>query len=161
MARLLPRANRRASSATVDHNDDTPLSPLLSAVALSPKKRTPESMGEETVQSIRELRAASEVGAGSTPREEAEACVGGTVRVVDSGGEEGGTMSVTGRMVGISAVTLIVSITGGAEEASGDEWPESTGGGVGEGETGTVSGAVGKQGVVSMTQGGVGSICGG
>lgn len=70
-------------AATLDHNESTPLTVLFSVLALSLLKRTPESMGEETVQSIREDGAASVdpesgmgVGAESTEEEAAESCVG-------------------------------------------------------------------------------------
>lgn len=46
-------------AATLDHDDDSPLTVLLSVLALSLMERTPESMGEETVESIPEGGAAS------------------------------------------------------------------------------------------------------
>lgn len=78
---LLPRATVKLLLlvATLDHNDATPLMVLLSVLALSLMERTPESIGEETVQSIRERGVASvepEVGAESMAREAAESCVG-------------------------------------------------------------------------------------
>lgn len=82
---LLPRATIKLLPlvATLDHNDATPFTALFSVLALSLMERTPESMGEETVQSIREGGVASvepeyvmEVGADSMAREAAESCVG-------------------------------------------------------------------------------------
>lgn len=69
-------------AATMDHDDATPLIVLFSVLALSLMERTPESMGEETVQSIREGGVASvepvsamhEVE--STGREAGESCSG-------------------------------------------------------------------------------------
>lgn len=65
-----------ASSATgklffyrLDHDDATPLRVLFSVLALSLIERTPESMGEETVRSIR-------VGTESMATAAAESCVG-------------------------------------------------------------------------------------
>ncbi len=70
-------------AATLDHDDATPLTVLFSVLALSLMERTPESMGEETVQSIRNGGVASvepesvmEVGTESTAREAAESCPG-------------------------------------------------------------------------------------
>ncbi len=83
------------------------------------------------------------------------------VIVVDSGVELC-TMSVTGSMVGIGAVVLTVSMTGGVEESAESIWPESMGGGgVGERATVTGLGGVGEQGDISLTQGEVDSNCGG
>lgn len=69
--------------ATLDHDDATPLMVLFSVLALSLMERTPESMGEETVQSITEGGTASvgpesvtEVGIESTTMEAGESCVG-------------------------------------------------------------------------------------
>lgn len=82
---LLPRATvkLRLLTATLDHNNATPLTVLFSVLALSLVERTPKSMGEETVQTIREGRVASvapksvmEVAAESTARDAAESCVG-------------------------------------------------------------------------------------
>lgn len=100
--------------------------------------RTPESMGEETVQSIREGGVASvepESVMESMAWGAAESCSGSTmsVRVVDSGVEVC-TMSVTGRMVGIGTAALTTSTTGGLEE-SAEGIGSMGGGGVGEGET--------------------------
>lgn len=65
-------------------------------------------------------------------------------------------MSVTGRMVGICGV-LTVSGTGGVEEAAEGVLPESMVGG----ETTTGLGGIGERGDISLTQGVVGSNCGG
>lgn len=46
--------------------------------------------------------------------------------MVDSGVEVW-TMSVTGRMVGIGAVVVTLSMTGRVEESPGGIWPESMG----------------------------------
>lgn len=71
-------------------------------------------------------------------------------------------MSVTGRMVGIGAVVLRVSMTGEVEEAAEGVWPDSMGGGgVGEGETVTGLGEVEERGDMTLTQGEVESNCGG
>ena len=48
-------------AAALDHDDATPLTVLFSVLALSLMERTPESMGEETVQSTREGGAAASV----------------------------------------------------------------------------------------------------
>lgn len=71
-------------------------------------------------------------------------------------------MSVTGRMVGVGAVVLTVSMTGGVEAAAEGVWPESTGGG-GEGEGETVTGleGEGERGDVGSNCGGWGSMTGG
>lgn len=107
-----------------------PLTVLFSVLALM--ERTPESMGEETVQSNTEGGVASaelgsvvEVGTGP--------CSGCamSVKVVDCGVGVG-TMSVTGRMVGVDVVALTLSRAGGEGESAGGIWSGS----VGEGETG-------------------------
>lgn len=71
-------------------------------------------------------------------------------------------MSVTGRMVGIGAVVVTESMTGGVEESPEGIWPESMGGG-GEDEGETVAGLRGEggRGDTSLTLGEVESNCGG
>lgn len=110
-------------AATPDHDDATPLR-VFSVLALSLMERTPESIGEETVQSIR-------VGAESMATLVAESCAGGTVSVTTLTAEScaGGsvsvtadvadsgmkvcTISVTGRTLGICAFILTVSVAAG------------------------------------------------
>lgn len=75
-----------------------------------------------------------------------------TVRVADSGVEVC-TISVTGRMVGIGAVVLTVSMTEGPESMHG--------GGVDEGDMVTGLGGVGERGDLLSTQGEVESNFGG
>lgn len=65
----------RLLAATPDHDDAAPLTVLFSVLALSLMGRTPESMGEETVQSTREGGAAS-VGPESVVEVGAESCTG-------------------------------------------------------------------------------------
>lgn len=119
---------------TLNHVESV-LSTLLKsvlAVSLLHIGRTPESMGEETVQSISEGGAAAAVRSGSTlefieskTRETAESgTMSVTVRGVDSGVEVN-TMSVTGRTAG--------------DMSSEDVWSKSVGrGGVRFGEPGGV-----------------------
>lgn len=111
----------------VDHDDAMPLTVLFSvlALALSLIERTPESMGEDTVQSIREEGVASveaesvmEDGIESKTRRVADrGSVSVTVRVADSRVEVC-AMSVTGRMEGDCAALLTVFMTVRVEEST-------------------------------------------
>lgn len=155
MAWAASKCNHKASflDATLNHDEATPLTVLFAVLVLSLMYRTPESMGEEMVQSIIEGGVAPvesesvlDVGTESKTREAAESgTLSVTVRVVDSGVELW-AMSVTGRMVELGAVVL----TGGVEESSEGIWLES----VGKGETVT-AGEAGVGGRLSCT-GGVG-----
>lgn len=121
---------------------------LFSVLALSLIERTPESMGEETVQSISKRGIAS-VSPESVTRGGAKPT---TREVAESGA--GSTMSVTGRMVGDRGSG------GGVEESVGGVGAESMGGGgAGGGETSTGVGEVGEA-VTSLIQGGVEANCG-
>lgn len=128
----------------LDHDDAMPLTVLVSVLALSLSliERTPESMGEDTVQSTREDGVASvevesmmEDGTESKMRQAADCgSVSVTVRVVDSRVEVC-AMFVTGRMEGDCAILLTVSMTGSVEEST----ETVGGGGVCEGKTVTSS----------------------
>lgn len=127
-------------AAALDHDDGMPLTVLFSVLALSLIVSTPESMGEDTVQSTREEGVASvePESVMEVKSKTGEAAKSGTVRVVDSGVEVC-AMSVTGRMVGAGAEVLTVCMSEGVGESAEGKWPESMGGG-GEGEGETVTG---------------------
>lgn len=118
-------------------------------------ERTPESMGEETVQSNTEGGVAS-AELGSTLEVGTESCSGWamSVKVVDSGVGVG-RMSVTGRMVGVDVMALTLSRSGREVESAGGIWSGS----VGEGETGADISL--SQGVVGSTSAGSESTTGG
>lgn len=99
------------------HEDATPLKVLLSVLALSVMERVSLSMGEETVQSIRVCRESMATGP-------TEPCAGGTTSLGDSG-VAGGTISVTGRIVGLCTVVATMSTTTGLKESSKDLRAES------------------------------------
>lgn len=146
-------------AATLDHDDATPLR-VFSVLELSLMERTPESIGEETVQSIR-------VGAESMATLAVESCAGGTVSVTTLAAEScvGGSVSVTaevadsgvkvcticvtGRTMGICAFILTVSVTAGLKKPLvGIRSESQCGGGLNEVETVT---GLGKD--LSLTQG--------
>lgn len=109
---------------TLIHDDATPLTVLLSVLALSVRERVPMSMGEETVQSVRVCRE-------SMATEAAESCPGGTTSVGGSG-VAGCTICVTGRIVGLCAAAPSVSMTTGLKASRMDFWPDSVQGRGGE-----------------------------
>lgn len=117
----------RFLAGELDHDDAMPLTVLVSVLPLSLIERMPESIGEDTVQSMREEGVASvevesmmEDGTESKMRQVADC---GSVRGVDSRVEVC-AMFVTGRMEGDCAILLTASMAGAAEESA-----ESTGGG--------------------------------
>lgn len=156
-------------AATPDHEDATPLTELVSALAMSRVERAPVSLGEETEESIREGGVAS-VEPAATLSDEAKSGGGWTIsvtgRVVDPGVEVCTmSMSVTGRIVGVTAVALTVSLTGGDVKSTDGVWPESAGRGregrEDEGETVAGLEGTGETADTSLTQAEVESNCSG
>lgn len=117
----------------MDHDDAMPLT-AFSVLAPSLIERTPESMGEDTVQSIRE-------GGGASVEPESVTEVGADSKSTEAA--DSAKMSVTGRMIGDDAVCTIR----GVEESSEGTWPESVGGGE------TVTGLVEERLDLSLTWG--------
>lgn len=125
----------------LNHDDGTPLRVLFSVLATSLTRATPESMGEEAVQSI-------SVGMESVATTEScSASTGSTaVTAVAGSGATASLISVTGRMTAAGEGLKGAAAVGEAESTRG--------GGVDGGEVAPGVGGVRERGDSSLTRGG-------